>query len=98
MVKVNWLTLSASPRRLKYTVVSVARPTNTSATDFKVSEASGGTTAGIAYRGTSLIRNTPFLGPYRRTIPGVLRWSKGGGLFLMSEVLLYPLPSEEGTT
>ena len=24
------------------------------------------------YRGTSLIRNTPLLGPYRRTIPGVL--------------------------
>ena len=32
MVKVNLLTLSASPRRLKSTVVSVARPTNTSAT------------------------------------------------------------------
>jgi hypothetical protein len=28
-----------------------------------------------AYRGTSLIRDTPFLGPYSRTIPKVLRWS-----------------------
>ena len=27
------------------------------------------------YRGTSLIRNTPLLGPYRRTIPRVLWWS-----------------------
>jgi len=32
MVKVNLLTLSASPCRVKYTVVSVARPTNTVAT------------------------------------------------------------------
>ena len=40
------------------------------------------------YRGTSVIRNTPLLGPYRRTIPSVILWSKGGGLFLMSEVLL----------
>ena len=38
------------------------------------------------YRGTSLIRNTPLLGPYSRT--RVLWWSKGGGLFLMSEVPL----------
>ena len=28
---------------------------------------------GLPYRGTSLIRNTPFLGPYSRTIPRVLR-------------------------
>ena len=27
------------------------------------------------YRGTSLIRNTPLLGPYSRTIPRVLWWS-----------------------
>ena len=27
-----------------------------------------------AYRGTSLIRNTPFLGPYSRSVPRVL-WS-----------------------
>ena len=27
------------------------------------------------YKCTSLIINTPFLGPYSRTIPGVLRWS-----------------------
>ena len=31
------------------------------------------------YRGTSLIRNTPLLGPYRRSIPRVLWWSSGGG-------------------
>jgi len=41
------------------------------------------------YRGISLIRNTPLLGPYSRTIPRVLWWSFGGGLFLMSEVPLY---------
>ena len=29
--------------------------------------------------GTSLIRNTPLLGPYRRTIHRVLWWSWGGG-------------------
>ena len=40
------------------------------------------------YRGTSLIRNNPTLGPYSRTIPRVLWWSGGGGLFLMSEVPL----------
>jgi len=27
------------------------------------------------YRGTSLIRNTPLLGPYSRTIPRVVWWS-----------------------
>jgi len=31
-----------------------------------------------AYRGTSLIRNTPLLGPYSRTIPRVLWWCQGG--------------------
>ena len=40
------------------------------------------------YRGTSLIRNTPLLGPYSRTKPRVLWWSWGGGLFIMSEVPL----------
>ena len=33
-------------------------------------------------RGTALIRNTPLLGPYIRTIPRVLWWSWGGGCFL----------------
>jgi len=33
---------------------------------------------GPLYRGTSLIRKTPLLGPYRRTIPRVLWWSWGG--------------------
>ena len=46
---------------------------------------------GEAYRGTSLIRNNPTLGPYSRTIPRVRWWSYGGGLFLMSEVPLYYL-------
>jgi len=40
------------------------------------------------YRGTSLIRNTPLLGTCSRTIPRVLWWSSGGGLFLMSKVPL----------
>ena len=45
------------------------------------------------YRGTSLIRNTPLLGPYnRRTMPRGICWSQGGGRFLMSEV-----PLQEGT-
>jgi len=34
---------------------------------------------GHHYRGTSLIRNTPLLGPYSRTIPRVLGWFWGGG-------------------
>jgi hypothetical protein len=33
----------------------------------------------IRYKGTSLIKNTPLLGPYSRTIPGVLLWSLVGG-------------------
>jgi hypothetical protein len=34
------------------------------------------------YRGASLVRNTPLQGPYCRTIPRVLGWSQGRGLFL----------------
>ena len=45
------------------------------------------------YRGTSLIRNSPPLGPYRgpysRPMPRALWWSEGGWRFLMSEVPLY---------
>ena len=41
------------------------------------------------YRGASLIRNSPPLGPYSRTKPRALWWSWGGNLFLMSEVSLY---------
>ena len=41
-----------------------------------------------AYRGTSLMKNMPFLGPYSKTLSRVLWWSQGGGLFLMSEVPL----------
>ena len=39
------------------------------------------------YRGTSLIRNTPLLGPYRMTIPWDL-WILGGWVFLIREVTL----------
>ena len=42
-----------------------------------------------AYRGTSLMRSTPLLVPYSRTLPRVLWWSWRGGLFLTSQV---PLP------
>ena len=41
------------------------------------------------YRGTSLIRNTAPLEPYRRTMPKALWWSQGRGLFLISKVPLY---------
>ena len=40
--------------------------------------------------GTSLIRNRLLLGPCSRHIPMVLRWSQGGGWFLMSEVTMEP--------
>jgi len=29
----------------------------------------------VYYRGASLIRNTPLIGPYSRTIPRVIWWS-----------------------
>ena len=35
----------------------------------------------VGYRDTSLLRNTPLLGPYRETLPGVICWSRGGGAF-----------------
>jgi hypothetical protein len=41
-----------------------------------------------AYRGTSLIRERPPLGPYRGPMPRVLGRSQRGGHFLMSEVSL----------
>ena len=41
------------------------------------------------YRGTSHIRNSAPLGSYCRTMPRALWWSSGGGLFLMSEEVLY---------
>ena len=37
------------------------------------------------YRVDSLTRNTPLLGPYRRTTPRALWWPEGGGLFCMNE-------------
>ena len=43
----------------------------------------------LQYRGTSLIRNCPSLGPYGRPLPRALWWSCGRGQFLMSEVPLY---------
>ena len=44
----------------------------------------------LQFRGTPLIRNSPLLGPYSKTMPMVVL---GGGLFLLSEVLLYALSS-----
>ena len=41
-----------------------------------------------SYRGTSLIRNSAFLGPYSTIMSRALWWSEGGG-GLMSEVPLY---------
>ena len=42
-----------------------------------------------AYRGTLVIRNNPPVGPYSRIMLRALRWSYGGGHFLMSEAFLY---------
>lgn len=44
-------------------------------------------------RDTSLIRNTPLLGSFSRTIPRTLWWSWGGGFLPTSEVPLYTLTS-----
>ena len=39
------------------------------------------------YRGTSLIRNRPLLGPYRKPMPRVLGWSLGGvGVFAQTQI------------
>jgi len=46
----------------------------------------------ILYRGASLIRNHRILAPYSEPVPTTLRWSYGGGRFLMSEVPLYHAP------
>ena len=40
------------------------------------------------YRGISLIRVCPTIGPYSRTIPRALWWFQGVWLFLVSEVTL----------
>jgi len=48
------------------------------------------------YRGTSLIRNNPLLGPYSRTMSMAMWWPYGGGVFLMSEVTLYLQTHEVG--
>ena len=40
------------------------------------------------YRGTWLTKTAPPPGPYSRTMPRVLCWPLGGGMFLMSEVHL----------
>ena len=44
----------------------------------------------LPYRGVSLIRNRPPLGPYSSIRLGPCGGPRGGGLFLMSEVPLYP--------
>ena len=43
---------------------------------------------GGTYRETSLIRNTPFVGPYIKTMTRVLWGHQVGGLFPLSEVPL----------
>jgi len=48
-----------------------------------------------SYRGTSLIRQRPFLGSYGSPMLRALGWSKGGGRFLMSEVPLYSVQARE---
>ena len=53
------------------------------------------TTRRSPYKGTSLIRNTLLLGPYRKTLPGVIWWSYRGGQFLMSEVPMWGTVSYE---
>ena len=46
------------------------------------------------YGATPLTRNAPLLRPYSRTLPRVMQWSYGGGLFFMSEVPLhFEIPS-----
>ena len=45
------------------------------------------------YRGTSLTKTRPPLGPYCRPMPRVLWGSWGGGRLLMSEVPLYIMKS-----
>jgi len=44
---------------------------------------------GCLYRGISLVRINPTLGPYPRPVPRALLWSWVAGLFPMSEVPLY---------
>ena len=47
--------------------------------------------------GTSLIRNIAPLGPYSKAMSRALWWpSRGGGLFLMSEVPLYTETARRG--
>ena len=48
----------------------------------------------VVYRGTSLIKDTPLLGPYSRTTPRALRWPVGRGLFPISEVTLQKVGRE----
>ena len=49
---------------------------------------------GGEYRVTLPIRNCLPLGSYSRPMPRALRWSKGGGQFLMSDVPLYMVTTE----
>ena len=43
----------------------------------------------LFYRGTSPVRKRLPSGPSSRDMPRALRWSYGGGLFVISEVPLY---------
>jgi hypothetical protein len=42
----------------------------------------------LDYRGTSLTRNNPSIGPYSWLMPRALWWFRGGRMFLMREVPL----------
>ena len=50
------------------------------------------------YRGTSLTRGPPPLGPFRKPMPGVVRGSEGGERILMGEVPLKPAVLDSRTT
>ena len=43
------------------------------------------------YKGSSLTSKHPPLGPFRGPMPGALWWFWGGGVLLVSEVLLYKI-------
>ena len=47
------------------------------------------------YRGPSLIRNRPTLGPYLWPMPRVLGWSEGGRCSVMSELTLQRVRVEQ---
>ena len=65
---------------LKNLILSTAIDCSTKVYQFYVLQAMPSPT--FNYRGTSLIRNSPRLGPYRSVMPRVLQCSQGRGSFL----------------